>query len=110
MLSTEVGVVVGYLGQRVLGQYELVLLDEAVEDRPPRLLFVLPNLGQAVDAFGADENEFMTWVTLHEVTHAVQFAGRPVAAPACRRARARPAQAGRGADRRAAQAAAAERR
>ncbi len=45
VLSTEVGVVVGYLGQRVLGQYELVLLDEAVEDRPPRLLFVLPNLG-----------------------------------------------------------------
>ncbi len=77
VLSTEVGVVVGYLGQRVLGQYELVLLDEAVEDRPPRLLFVLPNLGQAVEAFGADEDEFMTWVTLHEVTHAVQFAGVP---------------------------------
>jgi coenzyme F420 biosynthesis associated uncharacterized protein len=77
VLSTEVGVVVGYLGQRVLGQYELVLLDEAVEDRPPRLLFVLPNLGQAVAAFGADEDEFMTWVTLHEVTHAVQFAGVP---------------------------------
>ncbi|MBV9309807.1 MAG: zinc-dependent metalloprotease [Solirubrobacterales bacterium] len=77
VLSTEVGVVLGYLGQRVLGQYELVLLDEAVEDRPPRLLFVLPNLGQAVQAFGADEQEFMTWVTLHEVTHAVQFAGVP---------------------------------
>jgi coenzyme F420 biosynthesis associated uncharacterized protein len=77
ILSTEVGVVLGYLGQRVLGQYELVLLDEAVEDRPPRLLFVLPNLGQAVQAFKAEEKEFMTWVTLHEVTHAVQFAGVP---------------------------------
>jgi coenzyme F420 biosynthesis associated uncharacterized protein len=77
MLSTEVGVMLGYLAQRVLGQYELVLLDEAVEDRPPRLLFVLPNLGQAVRSFDADEKEFMTWVTLHEVTHAVQFAGVP---------------------------------
>ena len=77
MLSTEVGVVVGYLAQRVLGQYELVLLDEAVEDRPPRLLFVLPNLGHAVQAFGAEEKQFMTWVTLHEVTHAVQFSGVP---------------------------------
>ncbi len=76
-LTTEVGVVLGYLAQRVLGQYELVLLDEAVEDRPPRLLFVLPNLGEAVTNFGADEQEFMTWVTLHEVTHAVQFAGVP---------------------------------
>jgi coenzyme F420 biosynthesis associated uncharacterized protein len=77
LLSTEVGVVLGYLGQRVLGQYELVLLDEAIPDRPPRLLFVLPNLGQAVRSFDADEREFMTWVTLHEVTHAVQFAGVP---------------------------------
>jgi coenzyme F420 biosynthesis associated uncharacterized protein len=77
VLSSEVGVVLGYLAQRVLGQYELVLLDEAVEDRPPRLLFVLPNLGQAVQAFGAEEKEFMTWVALHEVTHAVQFAGVP---------------------------------
>ena len=77
VLSTEVGVVLGYLAQRVLGQYELVLLDEAVADRPPRLLFVLPNLGQAVQSFGAEEKEFMTWVALHEVTHAVQFAGVP---------------------------------
>ena len=77
VLSTEVGVVLGYLAQRVLGQYELVLLDEAVAERTPRLLFVLPNLGQAVSAFGAEEEEFMTWVTLHEVTHAVQFAGVP---------------------------------
>jgi coenzyme F420 biosynthesis associated uncharacterized protein len=75
LLSVEVGVVLGYLAQRVLGQYELVLLDEAVEEHPPRLLFVLPNLGQAVRSFGADEREFMTWVTLHEVTHAVQFSG-----------------------------------
>jgi coenzyme F420 biosynthesis associated uncharacterized protein len=76
-LSAEVGIVVGYLGQHVLGQYELVLLDETPDDQPPRLLFVLPNLGAAVNAFGADEQEFMTWVTLHEVTHAVQFSGVP---------------------------------
>ena len=77
MMSTEVGVVLGYLGQRVLGQYELVLLDEVAQERPPRLLFVLPNLGAAQRSFGADEREFMTWVALHEVTHAVQFAGVP---------------------------------
>ena len=77
VLSTEMGVVLGYMAQRVLGQYELVLLDEAVAQRPPRLLFVLPNLGQAVSAFGAQDEEFMTWVTLHEVTHAVQFSAVP---------------------------------
>ena len=110
MLSTEVGVVLGYLAQRVLGQYELVLLDEAVEDRPPRLLFVLPNLGQAVQAFGAEEQEFMTWVTLHEVTHAVQFAGVPWLHGHVAGLVRELLQERRGADRRAAQAAGAERR
>ena len=73
--STEVGLLVGYLAQRVLGQYELVLLREHADGRPPRLLFVLPNLGEAVKRFEADEREFVTWVALHEVTHAVQFGG-----------------------------------
>jgi len=77
MVTTEVGVVLGYLGQRVLGQYELMLLDETVDEHPARLLFVLPNLGGAARAFAAPEDEFMTWVALHEVTHAVQFAGVP---------------------------------
>lgn len=77
VVTTEVGLVLGYLAQRVLGQYELVLLDESVDNRPPRLLFVLPNLGQAVRSFAAEEREFMTWVALHEVTHAVQFSAVP---------------------------------
>jgi coenzyme F420 biosynthesis associated uncharacterized protein len=77
LVTSEVGVVIGYLAQRVLGQYELVMLDEAVPATPPRLLFVMPNLGQAVQAFDAEEDEFMTWVALHEVTHAVQFSGVP---------------------------------
>jgi len=77
VVTTEVAVVLGYLAQRVLGQYELVLLDDTADASPPRLLFVLPNLGQAVENFGAQEDEFMTWVALHEVTHAVQFAGVP---------------------------------
>ncbi len=77
VVTTEVGVVLGFLAQRVLGQYELVLLDDAGDARPPRLLFVLPNLGGAVQSLDAPEDEFLTWVTLHEVTHAVQFAGVP---------------------------------
>jgi coenzyme F420 biosynthesis associated uncharacterized protein len=75
--TTEVGVVVGFLAQRVLGQYELVLLEEAGDDDPPRLLFVLPNLSTAVRSLRVPQDEFMTWVTLHEVTHAVQFSAVP---------------------------------
>ncbi len=75
--TIEIGVVVGFLAQRVLGQYELVLLEETVDDAPPRLLFVLPNLAAAVQSLSAPEGEFVTWVTLHEVTHAVQFSSVP---------------------------------
>jgi coenzyme F420 biosynthesis associated uncharacterized protein len=75
--SSEVGLLVGYLAQRVLGQYELVLLKERAEGHSPRLLFVMPNLGEAIRRFEADEREFITWVALHEVTHAVQFGGVP---------------------------------
>ena len=75
--TIELGLVVGYLAQRVLGQYELVLLEDPDAGSPPRLLFVLPNLGAAIESLDAPEDEFLTWVTLHEVTHAVQFAGVP---------------------------------
>lgn len=77
VMTGEVGVLLGFLSKRVLGQYELVLLDTTPDDRPPRLLYVLPNLAASIRAFRADEREFLHWVALHEVTHAVQFAGVP---------------------------------
>jgi hypothetical protein len=104
LLAAELGVVVGYLSRRVLGQYELVILDP---EAPSRLLFVGPNLDEASAAFGADETTLVTWVALHEVTHALQFAGGAVAARPPRRAAARDAGLARGLDRPVAAAAAA---
>jgi coenzyme F420 biosynthesis associated uncharacterized protein len=72
--GAEVGALAGYLAQRVLGQYELVLLDA---DRPARLLFVAPNLSEAAERLDVDEADLVAWVTIHEVTHAVQFTGVP---------------------------------
>ena len=56
----------------------------------------------AVTSFGADEREFLTWVALHEVTHAVQFGGVPWLHVAPRRPRAGAARERRGARRRSA--------
>jgi len=72
VIAAEVGGLSGYLGRRVLGQYELQLLDP---DYPPRLLFVAPNLAEAASSLDADLDELLSWVAFHEVTHAVQFAG-----------------------------------
>jgi coenzyme F420 biosynthesis associated uncharacterized protein len=74
LLAAEVGVLLGFMGRHVLGQYELVLLDT---ERPPRLLFVAPNLEEAIGSFGVDGDEVVSWVALHEVTHSLQFGGVP---------------------------------
>lgn len=74
VLAAEVGLLVGYLGQRVLGQYDVALMDAAA---PPRLVLVAENLQEAVGALGAEPDDLVTWVTLHEVTHAFEFAGVP---------------------------------
>jgi coenzyme F420 biosynthesis associated uncharacterized protein len=71
-LAAEVGLVMGYMSQRVLGQYEVSLLQPEI---PPRLLFVTPNLKRAVRDLEVDEESFLRWVVLHEVTHVLQFSG-----------------------------------
>jgi coenzyme F420 biosynthesis associated uncharacterized protein len=74
MLGAQVGALTGMLSQRVLGQYDLALLDATVT---PRLLLLAPNLSQAARSLSLDREELVLWVTIHEITHAVQFSGAP---------------------------------
>ena len=74
-LAAEMGLVMGYMSQRVLGQYELSLLGP--EAASPRLLFVAPNLTGAVHELDVDRESFLRWVAIHELVHALQFAGVP---------------------------------
>ena len=74
LLGAQVGALTGVLSQRVLGQYDLALLDASVT---PRLLLLAPNLAQAARNLGVDRDELVLWVTIHEITHAVQFSGAP---------------------------------
>jgi coenzyme F420 biosynthesis associated uncharacterized protein len=73
-LAAEAGLMVGYMSQRVLGQYELSLLQAETK---PRLLFVAPNLGRAVGELHVDRDSFLDWIVFHELTHALQFVGAP---------------------------------
>ena len=73
-LAAEVGLVIGYMSQRVLGQYELALLEPSSS---PRLLFVALNLDRAAAELGVHREGFLRWVVIHELTHALQFAGVP---------------------------------
>jgi coenzyme F420 biosynthesis associated uncharacterized protein len=73
-LAAEAGLVIGYVSHRVLGQYELGLLQPEVT---PRLVFVAPNLERAVRELDVDRASFFDWIALHELTHVVQFQGVP---------------------------------
>ena len=71
-VAAEAGLVIGYVAQRVLGQYEVSLLGG---DAPPRLLFVGPNLRKAVRELHVDADAFHRWICAHELTHVFQFQG-----------------------------------
>jgi uncharacterized protein (DUF2342 family) len=73
-LGAQIGALTGVLSQRVLGQYDLALLDDRV---PPRLLLLAPNLALTARNLAVDRDELVLWVTIHEITHAVQFSGAP---------------------------------
>jgi coenzyme F420 biosynthesis associated uncharacterized protein len=73
-VAAEIGLVLGYMSQRVLGQYEVSLLEA---DRPARLLFVEPNLARAIRDLDVDSDSFLSWIVLHELTHVLQFSGVP---------------------------------
>jgi coenzyme F420 biosynthesis associated uncharacterized protein len=72
LLGAQVGALTGVLSQRVLGQYDLALLDETTT---PRLLLLAPNLAIAARNLSVDRDELVLWVAIHEITHAVQFTG-----------------------------------
>jgi coenzyme F420 biosynthesis associated uncharacterized protein len=72
--GTEVGLAVGFLSQRVIGQYDVALIGPA---RAPRLLFVGPNLSAARARLEVNRDLFLRWIALHETTHAVHFASVP---------------------------------
>jgi coenzyme F420 biosynthesis associated uncharacterized protein len=76
----EVGVLLSYLGTRVLGQFELLGPPRSAADgraAPGRLTLVAPNIVAAERALKADPGDFRLWVCLHEVTHRTQFAAAP---------------------------------
>jgi coenzyme F420 biosynthesis associated uncharacterized protein len=72
--SQQLGFLLGFMGTRVLGQYDLAIL--SAEAPEGRLLFVEENVRQTAHALGVPVAPFRTWIALHETTHAFEFEGQ----------------------------------
>jgi coenzyme F420 biosynthesis associated uncharacterized protein len=76
-LSEYMGLLLGFLSRRVLGQYDPVLMAAPGGARPSSLYLVEPN----IEAFEAKTNaggeQLRQWLVLHEVTHAWEFEAHP---------------------------------
>jgi coenzyme F420 biosynthesis associated uncharacterized protein len=73
VLAFQVGGILGYLGRKVLGQYDLFL---PPDDRD-LVYFVGPNVVELERRYRFGRRDFRLWLALHEVTHRVQFQGVP---------------------------------
>jgi coenzyme F420 biosynthesis associated uncharacterized protein len=74
--GAQMGVVLGWLSTRVLGQYDLLLTEEAADEQD-LVYFVGPNVVALEREHGFEPREFRLWLALHEVTHRCQFTAIP---------------------------------
>ncbi len=76
LLSSQLGVLLGYLARRVLGQYDLALLGKEPV-AAGRVYFVEPNIAGVCTELGLNSDDFRLWIALHETTHAYEFEAYP---------------------------------
>ncbi|MAG34714.1 MAG: hypothetical protein CL878_00470 [Dehalococcoidia bacterium] len=76
VLSAEVGLLLGYLARRVLGQYDISLLGRKPINSG-QVYFVEPNIGRFERRYALPSDDLRFWIALHEVTHAFEFEAHP---------------------------------
>ena len=76
MAGTQLGLMLAYMATRVLGQYDLLINDEAPEDQD-LVSYVGPNIVAVEAQYDFAPSEFRLWLALHEVTHRLQFTAVP---------------------------------
>jgi coenzyme F420 biosynthesis associated uncharacterized protein len=76
MAGAEMGVLMGFLAQRVLGQYDLLVPNDGDAD-VDAVYYVGPNILALEKRYGFRPGDFRLWIALHEVTHRAQFRAVP---------------------------------
>src|SRR5206468_2275872 len=73
--AVELGALLGWMSTRVLGQYDLLLVEDQNPEEQDLVYYVGPNVLAIEKRFGFPPREFRLWLALHEVTHRAQFTG-----------------------------------
>jgi len=77
MAGAEIGMLLGWMSGRVLGQYDLLIVEEENPADQDIVYYVGPNVLAIEKMFAFPPREFRLWLALHEVTHRAQFTGVP---------------------------------
>lgn len=75
--GVEVGVLLGWMSSRVLGQYDLLIIEDENPEDQDIVYYVGPNIMALEKKHAFPPEEFRLWIALHEVTHRAQFTGVP---------------------------------
>src|SRR3954468_24648708 len=75
--GAELGLLLGWMSTRVLGQYDLLIIEDENPDEQDIVYYVGPNVIALEKRFAFPPREFRLWLALHEVTHRAQFTGIP---------------------------------
>ena len=75
--GAEVGALLGWMSTRVLGQYDLLVIENEDEEDQDIVYYVGPNILALEKRYAFPPKEFRLWLALHEVTHRAQFTGIP---------------------------------
>ncbi len=75
--GAEVGALLGWMSTRVLGQYDMLVIENENPDDQDLVYYVGPNVLALEKRYGFPPREFRLWLALHEVTHRAQFTGVP---------------------------------
>ena len=75
--GAEVGALLGWMSTRVLGQYDLLVIEDENPEDQDIVYYVGPNVLALEKRFAFPPREFRLWLALHEVTHRAQFTGVP---------------------------------
>lgn len=75
--GAELGAMLGWMSGRVIGQYDLLIVEDERPEEQDWVYYVGPNVVALEERYGFPPEEFRLWIAIHECTHRAQFTAVP---------------------------------